>query len=248
MRLRRKHILEAKADRTFQKCLAIAIILKRRLKTSRIHKYSLNKMSKAAGISHRTAKKYERWLLEYGLIHFEGTQNNKVLIVNSISSHTTNRNIRIEEMDFSSFFTVYRSLQSFLFMRIQHNKDFIQQLLQARHEPESPEEFKAAKRKVRKLVEQGVLDSVDSKYVEYGLSLKRLSKEVGCCVKTIQSVVKYAIAKQWAERQHHSLWVYAPKVNGREIPGFTFSTRHMMCIVHPNTYVLSPAITEALSY
>lgn len=247
MKLRRRHIIEARADKTFQKCLAIVILLKKRCKTSRIHKYSLNKISKAAGISHRTAEKYEKWLLEYGLAHFEGNKKNKVLVINSISSHTTNRNIQIEEIDCSSFFLAYRSLQSFIFMRLQHNKDFMKHLLQARHDPESPEQYRKAKRKVKNLVKQGKLDSVDVEYREFGLSLKRIAKEVGCCIRTVQKVVDFAIEYGWVTKQHNYEWFYAPNVNRMEIDGYTFSTKNALCIVYPNTYTLDPSISKAFA-
>jgi len=248
MKLRRRFLVEAKGDRTIQKCLALAFVLKSRLKTSRIHHYSINKLCQATGISHKTAEKYEKWMLENDFIHFEGTADNRVLIVNSLSSHTTNRNIDASLMDPSSFFSAYRSLQSFIFMRIQHNKDFTQHLLQSRHKPESPSEFRKAKRKVKDLVEQGKLKNADVKYKEYGLSLKKIAKDVGCCIKTVQKVVGYAVEKQWVEKQRNFRWVYAPHVNHREIDGYTFSTKHKLCIVHPNTYSLSAAVSQSLSY
>lgn len=248
MNLRRKYISIVKNNRAFQKCLAITILLKSRLKSSRIHYYTTNKLCKIAGISHKTAERYEKLLEEYGLIHFEGNMYNRVLIVNSITSHTANRNICIDEMDVTSFFSVYRSVQSFIFMYIQHNKDFIRYLLQARHNPENPKEFRTAKRKVKDLVEQGKLCSTDVHYKEHGLSLSKIAENVGCCVRTVQRVVKYAAEKSWVEVQHNHEWFYAPHVSGREIEGFTFSTKHKLCIVHPNTYTLSSSISQALSY
>lgn len=231
-----------------QKCLALTIMLKSKLKTSRIPQYSVNKLSQIAGISHKTAEKYEKEMLEYGFIHFEGTPDNRVLIVNSISSHTSNRNINIDEMDFSNFFAAYRSLQSFLFMRVQRNKDFLRHLLQARHNPKSPKEYRAAIKQVKDLVKQGVLKSVNVKYKEKGISLKRIAKEVGCCLRTAERIIKFAVGKQWVEKQNNFEWVYAPHVNHRQIDGFTFSTRHKLCIAHPNTYSLSPSISQALSF
>lgn len=246
--MRRKFLVMAKCDKTVQKCLALTIILKSKLKTSRIPQYSLNKLCQITGISHKTAEKYEKEMQKNGFIHFEGTSDNRVLVVNSIASHTTNRNITIEAMDFSNFFSAYRSLQSFLFMRVQHNKDFLRQLLQARHNPESPKEFRKAKRQVKDLVAQGKLKSVDAHYKERGLSLKRIAKEIGCCIRTAERVVEYALGKQWVEKQSNFEWIYAPHVSYRQIDGFTFSTKHKLCIVHPNTYSLSASISLALSY
>lgn len=248
MKLRRRYITEIRGNRTMQKCLAISLILKTKLKKSRIHQYTINKLCQLAGISHKTAEKYEAWMIEYGYAHFEGTKDNRVFIINSVASHTSNRNIDISIMDLSSFQAAYRSLQSFIFMRIQHNKDFLQHLLQSRHDPESPSEFRAAKRKVKDLVEQGKLKSLDVHYEEFGLSLKRIAKEVGCCIRTVQRVIDYAVHKQWVERHYNFEWVYAPHVNHREVPGYTFSTQHKLCIAHANTYLLAPAVTEGLSY
>ena len=248
MNLRRKYISEARGDKTFQKCLAITLVLKNRLKTSRIHQYTLNKLCKVTGISHRTAEKYEKWLLEFGFIHFEGTNINKVMVVNAIASHTTNRNIKIELMDLSSFFSAYRSLQSFIFMRIQHNKDYLRHLLQAKNHPDCPETFRNARRKVKNLVRQGVLKSADAKYEELGLSLERIAKEIGCCVRTSQRVTSFAENRGWIEKVHRYTWFNAPNINYMEIDGFTFSTRHRLCIVQPNLYILSNAVSAALSF
>lgn len=248
MKLRRKYITRAKADRTLQKCLAIALILKTRLKQSRIPDYNINKVCQTVGISHRTAERYILKMEEYRLIHFEGTMENRVMVVNNVSSHTSNRNICVDEMDLSSFFSAYRSIQSFIFMCIQHNKDFIRHLLQARHNPVNSKEFRNAKRKVKNLVEQGKLSGVDAQYKEYGLSLEKIAKNVGCCIRTVQRVVKYATEKRWVEKHSNFEWFSAPQVNGREIPGFTFSTKHKLCIVHPNTYTLSPSVSLALSH
>lgn len=168
-------------------------------------------------------------------------------MVNSISSHTTCRNIGISEMDCSSFFTAFRSLQAFLFMKIQYNKDYMRHLLQARNNPDSPKEFRSARRKVKNLVKQGKLCSVDSQYKEYGLSLERIAKEVGCCIRTVQRVIDFAENYGWVTHERNFEWFYAPHVNHREIDGFTFSTKHKLCIVHPNTYILAPLISQALA-
>lgn len=248
MLLKRNYLLLAKKDKTIQKCLALAIILKSKLKSSRISEYNLNKFCKITGISHKTAEKYEEEMLRNNFIHFEGTPDNRVLIVNSISSHTTNRNINIDAVDSSNFISAYRSLQSFLFMRIQHNKNFLRQLLQARHNPESSKEFRKIKRQVRDLVAQGKLKNANVQYEERGLSLVRIAKEIGCCIRTAERVVKFAIDRQWVEKQNNFEWIYAPHVNYREISGFTFSTQHKLCIVHPNTYTLSSSISQAFSY
>lgn len=250
MKIRRKFISEVRGDKTIQKCLASVILLKHRIKSSRIHQYSLNKLRKVLGISHKTAKKYEQVLLEKKYIHFEGNMKNRTMVINRITSHTSNRNINIESMDYSSFKTVYKSLQVYIFIKILYNKEFMQHLLQARHNPKSDEQRRIATRKVKDLVKQGKLDGVDVQYKEYGLSLKRIAKEIGCCIRTVQRVINFAVMKQWVERQHNYEWIYAPHVNYMDLSdcGYTFTTRHKICIVHPNTYKLDPSIFKAFDF
>lgn len=245
MKLRRRYLTEAKANGTFQKCLALALVLKSRLVTSRISNYSTNKLSKAAGIAYQTARKYEEWMERLGLIHFEGNLYNRVLVVNAVSSHTSSRNFSIDEMDLSTFSNAYRSVQSLVFMKKQHDKDYMRHLLQARHKPSCPEEFRKAKRKVKHLVETGVLRDINVHYKEWGLSLKRIAEEIGCCVRTAQRVVGYAVDKEWTRKIRRFYWVYAPHVNHLEVEGYTFATRHKLCIVQPNIYPLSKTISAA---
>lgn len=239
MKIRRRFIVDTRRDKAFQKCLALALMLKDRLHSSRILAYSTNRLCGILNISHKAAKKYEGLMLEYELIHFEGTDHKKVLIINRLTSHTANRNIDASFLDTSSFQTAIKSVQAFMFMKIQHNKDYIRHLLQTRHDPKTPEEYRKARRKVKNLVTQGRLKSVDDKYKEYGLSLSKVAKELGCCIRTAQRITGFAYNKGWVDKVRRFTWVYAPHVNHREVPGYTFSTRHRLCIVKPNLYLLS---------
>ena len=136
--------------------------------------------------------------------HKDENKSNNIVSNLEWCSHeyiTYNRNINIESMDYLSFKTVYKSLQAFIFMKIQYNKDFMQQLLQARHNPESDKQRRAVTRKVKDFVNQGELDGVNVQYMEYGPSLKRIAKEIGCCISTVQRVINFAVMKQWVERQ-----------------------------------------------
>ena len=243
MRIRRKYLKQAKGNKAFQKCLALVVLLKVRLKNSVIPHYTTNKLCKTVGLSHKTAKKYEKLLLECGFIHFTGSIKNKVLVVNKISSDTPNRNIDITEIDCTSFFAVYNLLKQYLFMHIQHKKDLIRQLLQAKSNPKDYKEFKAANRKVKVLVKKGILRSVNVKYKEFGISLQRIANEVGCCVRTAQRIVNSTVEKGWVEKHNNFEWFYTPNIHRLEVDGFTFSTKHKLCKAHPNSYTLSPSIS-----
>lgn len=247
MYLRRKFIYKAKADRILQKCLALALLLKNKLTGSRLPHYTLNRLSRVAGISYKTAQKYEQKLIEYGFIHFEGPQGKRTMVVNKISSHNSYRNLRVERMNFSSFFSAYRSLQAFIFMNIQHHKDLIRHLLQSRKNPDSFKELKEVRKKMRNFVKEGKLKNMSTEYKEWGISLKRISEDIGCCIRTVQRVVGYAINQKWVKKQNNFEWFYAPHIHYMQIDGFTFSTRHKLCIAHANSYTLSPELSASFS-
>lgn len=246
MKSRRSTLLKLRGDQRGQKIYSLAILLKVKTNHSRITKYTTHKLMQLADTSFTLAKKLEEGLIEYGYAHFEGCNSNKVLVINSISSHTSNRNINIDEFDFSSYRKILRSLQAFIIMRLQASKDYYRHLLQSRHNPKSSEEFKKAYRKVKNFVREGLLNSVDTQFNEWGISLKRIAKEVGCCERTAQRVIKFALSREWLKKEHHVEQLYAPKVCSRPVEGYTFSTRNNLYKVHANTYSLSPAISSSL--
>ena len=248
MQSRKRTLDRIKGDRKGQRAYSVAIWLKLVLgKGSRITSYSTNKLAKLGRMSHKTAQKYERLLIEYNFAHFEGKDENQVFIINSISSHTSRRNVSIDVFDFSTRWSIYRSLQSFIFMRIQHKKDFMQHLLQARHNPKDSGEYKNARKQVKDLVVKGILRRDTQKYEEWGLTLRRIAKEIGCCVRTVERVVQFAVDNKWVKREHNFEKYYAKGVNYRDIEGFTFATKNYLFVVHPNTYCLSDRVSEALT-
>lgn len=247
MKTRRRTFEIIKGDQSMQKCFALCVYLKKKLPFSRIEHYSTNKLSQISGISFQFAKKMELLLIKQNFAHFEGNTNNKVMVINTLSSHTANRNISIDKFKYSSYKTVLRSVQSFIILRLQSKKDYMKQLLQTRHAARNSKEFKKAIREVKQYVSDGKLKNVDTHYNESGLSLERIAKEIGCCVRTAQRVVDYAIKRRWMKKHNHSEQVFVPGVNYRPVEGFTFSTKNNLYTVYANTYTLYPSIVKALS-
>jgi len=237
---------QARGSAWEQKALALAIWLKYILRNSRLEHYSLGRLSALSGVSYRALKTYMAILHSDNYIHFEGTEKNKVLVVGKIASKTSNRNIDISAFNFNSYKDVYNSLRTFLMARIQAKKDYIAHLLQVRHNPGRDVNYKVVLKKVKNLVQCGVLKSSDQKYREWGLSLQKIAKEVGCCVKTAQKIVKYGISQKWIAKKHNFEQIYAPKIGYFRVEGYTFSTRNNIYRVHPNTYTLSPSLSSAL--
>ncbi len=231
-----------------QKALAFALLLKAKLgRSSSMHNYSINKIHTLTKVSATTINKYWPILIKNGWVKFEG-KTNQHLIVSNLASHTDKRNIRVDNFCFDSYKDVYRSLRAFLALIIQSHKDFIKRTIQIATNPQKGQDYKAARKLVKRLVRQGVLRSIYDAYKEFGLSLKRIAKETGNCIRTAQSIMHYAITKGWVKRHHHYKQVFAPKVNYQYVEGYTFSTKNNLYRVYANTYELTSSISEAISH
>lgn len=248
MQIRRKIMNETKGQPRLQKALAFAIFLKFKLgRSSMMRNYSTNKIHTLTRISATTINKYLPILIEKGWVRFDG-KNHQHLIVCKLCSHTDGRNIRIDKFCFDSFQEVYRSLRSFLALIIQSHKDFIKRTIQVATDPKKGENFKAARKLVKRLVKQGILRDVYSTYKEYGLSLKRIAKETGNCVRTAQKIMKYAINKNWVKKHNHVEKIFAPNINFYQVEGYTFSTRNNLYRILANTYELNDGIARNISH
>ena len=94
---------------------------------------------------------------------------------------------------------------------------------------------------------QRKLVDIHQKYEEFGLSYKRIAKETGNCVRTAERTVKDAIVHGWCNKLRNFYQKFMYRVNRREVPGFTFTTKNNGYVMFSNTYTLSPAVSESLS-
>lgn len=244
MQIRRKIMNKTKGQPRLQKALAFAIYLKFKLgRSSMMRNYTINKIHSITRISSTTINKYLPILIENGWVRFDG-KSKQHLIVCKLASHTNNRNIRIDKFCYDSYKDVYRSLRAFLALIIQSHKDFVKRTIQIATNPKRGQNFKAARKLVKRLVKQGVLKSVYDAYKELGLSLKRIAKETGNCVRTAQSIMNYAISKNWCSKQHHY-----EKVESANFyyDGYMFYKKGNLYYVFANTYELSKPVAAELS-
>ena len=233
---------ECKGQPKLQKALAIAILLKQRLgRSSMMRDYSINKIHTLTKISATTINKYMPILIENGWVSFCG-KNNQHLIVSKLCSHTDGRNICVDKFCFDSFADVYRSLRAFLALIIQSHKDFIKRTIQIATNPKVGENCKAARKTMKRLVREGIIR--DGEYKEYGLSYKRIAKELGNCARTAFRVMQYAIKKKLVGKHNNVEQIYAPKVFYRSIIGYTFATKNNLYCVHANTYTITDGIVS----
>lgn len=244
MELSRRIINDIKGEQRKQKAVAIALCLKHSIgRDSCIHDYNPNKIHSLIGISPNTFKAYLPLMVEMGLVHFDG-KNKEHLVISSLHSKRRNRNIDIHRFSFKTFKAVYNSLRAFIMLLIQRRKDFIKRTLQLANNPYPGDDCKKARIKVRCLVRQGILRKTI--WDEKGISYKRIANEIGCCVKTAQKIVKFAIRRKWCTKTTHFNYFYMRGVNHRDVYGYTFTTLNYGYNVCANTYKLSKGIKECL--
>ena len=242
MKVRRRILNEIKGLPMQQKALAFAIYLKFKVgRDSIVKDFSINKIRKITGLSATTINKYLPILLRNGWASICGSTK-KHLVINRLASSTNNRNVCIDRFCFNSFKDVYNSIRSFLAILIQARKDFIKRTIQIATNPKVGENCKAARKTVKRLVREGIIRDVE--YKEYGLSYKRIAKELGNCARTAFRVMQYAIKKKLVCKHNNVEQIYAPKVFYRSIIGYTFATKNNIYRVYANTYTISHGIVS----
>ena len=246
MQIRKQTMNDVIGQQRMQKAVAIAICMKRSLgRHSTIRNYNPHKVQTMTGINQNTFRKYRSLMVDMGLLRFEGN-NAEHLVVCCLHSKDKKRNIDIHLFCFKSFTEVYNSLRAFLALLIQQRKDYVCHILQIARNPKRGEDCAAARKAVRRLVRRGVLKSVSEDVREWGMSLKRIAKETGNCVRTAERIVSYASHKRWWRKTRHYERYLMRGVNRRYVPGFTFTTMNYGFIVHPNSYELSAGIARSL--
>lgn len=245
MNLRRKYLDDVKAQPMLQKALAISLYIKCRAGSSScINDYSINKIHKLTNISPATLKKYMPIMIEQGYVKIvSGKKNTKRLIVCKLSSKHKERNISISKIKFNSFKEVFNSIRAYIFCKLQAKKNYLKRLLQLATNPKRGQNFKGARRKVRKFVSRGILKGCEV-YKEYGISLKRIANELGTCVKTAQKVVNYTCEKKWIKKHNHKFYIHAPFICKQDVEGYTYSTMNYLYSVCANSYTLSKSMEK----
>lgn len=250
MKIRRRFLNEIIGKVRPQKVLSAAIALKKALgQKSEIRDWNCNKVCKIIKISPNTFKKLLPELVNAGYVKYRG-KNNRILVVSKLYSSTVDRNVSIDFFDFGkkgivSYKEVYRSLRAFLAMYLQHKKNFIKRTIQSCKRPKGLGEFKAARRKVKRLMNGGILRSMQDAYREWGISYRKIAEQTGNCVRTAQEIVKYAVAHRWMKKKVRVVRKFLPCVNYLPIKGYTFTTAHFGYILKANTYKLTPKVELA---
>ena len=243
MRVKKKTFYGCVGETKIQKAVSLALLLKLRLgRMSTLHNWSVNKLHNITGASPSTIKKYLPIMRRMGLVFTQG-KNGQHLVVSRLSTRRACRNIDLSLIDFSSFKSTYNCFRAFIAMSIQAKKDFIRRTIQAVRQPSSYEELKEARRTMKRLVKSGAVAGMDSEYKEYGLSRKRIAEEIGNCIRTAHTVIKFAVNKGWWSKEQHPVRVLLSDICFRDTGGFfTYTTKNYMVLMQANTYTLNESL------
>lgn len=244
MQIKRTLLFWALGDKTRIKSLSLLLTLKSKLdKTQTIHKASLNKIAKTAGVSPTTIKMYMVIWKRLGLIEWRG-KNGDVFVVNKVSSKTKHRNVDISRIDFKNFKSIYEQFRSFLFILILSCKTFVKRMIQIANTSKDDQEAKSALKSCNRYAKRN--EDKQLEYVENGISYSKIGQKIGFCSRTAENIVKKAIQKRWCRKQTHFEWTYMPGVNYMYVEGYTFTTRDYGFEVKANTYKINRNICMAL--
>lgn len=247
MKVRRRYMNDVKGSTMQQKALAMAVYLKHRIdrRDSTLYNFSPNKIKTITGIAPKTLMRYLPTMLSCGYAAFTG-KNREHLLIKRLSSHSDYGNIDISNFRFDSFSEVYNSLRAYIFLMLQARKDYVRRILQAVKNPPKGADYKEIRRKVKVLVNRGIIRNAQQEYREFGLSFKRIAKEIGICTRTAENVVNFAVKKAWVKKERHVSQFFFPKVNRYPVKGCTFSTRNNVYVVRANSYALSRSTAVGL--
>ncbi len=244
-RLNKKYIHESNRGGMSLKSVAFALLLKTRLnKGGFIRDFSYNKIASIADVSPTTAKKYTKILFDYDIAFIEGKGTFRLRKMHSNSDH---RNIKIDRLDLSSFKNAYRSVQATAFLMKQASKDRVKSTTRSLTNPNSIEVLKKARRFCSRAVSASK-DAHSFIYREFGLSLAKIAKVCGVCVRTAQRIVEYAISRKWCSKENRCVSHYTPAANFRDMTefGYNFSTENYSYRILANCYSLSSSMSRDL--
>lgn len=219
-----------KGNAEVTKALALLLWVKDRYVSSTINNFSYNRLHNLTGLHLNTIRKRIKTLKSLKLVRFEHNH----LVFCTISSKSKYLSYDYKEIKCDTIMDFEKYLCSLQVVEIQRRKDFVKQTLQSLHAPDTLQEYRNAKRICRRYGYQG-------EYKEFGLSYKRIAKELGVSLQKAFDIVKFAVEKQILAKFKHQSQTYIR--NAKFIVGkflddfnFTFCTKNNVYLVFANTY------------
>ena len=237
--IRRNIFNTISSDKAVVKALALAVFIKRRFQSSTIHNYTVNKLHELTGLHATTIRKRIGTLDELGFITRAG-KNREHLVVTSMSSHNSRRNVDISSILCDNIQEIEKSLFAMAIVEIQKRKNFVKQVINLAYcTPNNLAECKNARRKCREL-------GYGREYKEYGISYKRIAKKLGICLQKAINIVKFAIENEFLTVTKRCTQKFVPGVKSMqdciELGKNTFCTNNNVYTVYANQYALGTRV------
>lgn len=239
-KIKTKYLYEVKEGEMQLGTLAFLLLLRFKMDDKNYIKgYSVNLVSKLTGVSWATCDKYMRILFERKIVYM----NNSIMEMHRLSSGTKHRNTPIRGLDFSKLSIAKYTLHSLFLMLKTACKEKVRRSIQVVNDPKKhpskkkKDDYKGSKAFCKKYVRPETNGTY--KYHDFGMTFKTIAKVIGCCTKTAQKVVKYAMRKHYIiRRKLNYLRFFLPNINGRYYPGMTFTGKDHGYVVPANRYEL----------
>lgn len=236
------------------KAIALSLFVKDKIFSSTITDFSYYKLSKMTGLHPTTLKKRISTLKSLNLVSFVGSHREHLCFA-SLSSSSKHRNIyigyfdgydKVEDRDNgkpSSKEQIER-LENYLFssfvIEIQRRKDFAKQVIRSSVDGKHYKEVKSSRRICKHY-------GYGREYIENGISLRRIAKEMGVCISTAIGVVRWAVKERLFTVDRNQIQIYNKGIGKLAcfldgIADFTFCTKDNEYYILANTYTLLPSV------
>lgn len=231
--IRRSFLQEMYYGGDLLKAIAFVMLVRKRTNNASVFRnYSINQLSEATGLHHKTIRKRLRTLEKYGLVEYKGT----TLFFKSITSKHKKRTTLLAKIDYTNAKTIQRSLQAILLVGIQNTKNYCKSVIRNATKSKNPKVVRAARRIARRY-------GFGSEYKEYGLSYRGMARKFGCCKDTAVKITNFAVKRKMVKKERHFSWV---KVGYGFIDWdnqYTFCTKDYAFNVQANTYDVCPILS-----
>lgn len=215
-------------DKESLKAIAFALFLYHVHGNNVVKRCTRNKLAAITGVHVKTIEKRVNTLLRLGYAKTEGSS----LVLLSIVSKHSERNINITNICYDSLKDVEKSLYAVLLCIIQSHKDFCKRTILQAQNSRRYNDVKKARASQRRY-------GYGSSFCDFGLSYRRIAQKMGVSLKTAFMYVKYAVEKGFVSMQKHFLATFMPNVRKYPVPGYKFTTDNYAYNVGANTYTIT---------
>lgn len=175
------------ADKERLKAFSLLLMLKTRYTGGAVNGFCIHRLRKESGLHPDTISKYIGILEEMGFVSIKGTR----MILNSIKSKHTDKNVRIEIGKGYTIKDITRAIFAKFFGTLNERKEYIGKLYDEPDQNMSLAEYKTRCKQIKKY------NCTGKKFADSGVSYKYIAKTFGVSIATAVTWVKDVVRKGW---------------------------------------------------